>query len=148
MEPVPRHRRIRVFCTLGAHEQHSAAVLSSINRLYRRRRVAGAYRQTDQTRRACARATGRATRRNQRWSTDFVIDRFGGGRWFRILTVVDEYTRECLCAYTDRSQRGTQVVAQKKRLVTPPRPRRRAKRPRTGWAVLSALPGFIRLAKR
>jgi putative transposase len=58
-----------------------------------------------------------ARRRNQRWSMDFVSDRFGDGRWFRILTVVDQYTRECLCAYADRSQTGTQVVAQMKRLV-------------------------------
>jgi putative transposase len=39
------------------------------------------------------------------------------GRWFRILTVVDQYTRECLCAYADRSQTGQQVVAQMRRLV-------------------------------
>src|ERR1700685_1254143 len=58
-----------------------------------------------------------ARRPNQRWSMDFVSDRFGDGRWFRILTVVDQYTRECLCAYADRSQRGTQEVAQMKRLV-------------------------------
>ena len=47
-----------------------------------------------------------AKRRNQRWSMDFVSDRFGDGCWFRILTVVDQYTRECLCAYADRSQTG------------------------------------------
>jgi putative transposase len=28
-------------------------------------------------------------RANQRWSMDFVSDRFSDGRWFRILTVVD-----------------------------------------------------------
>ena len=39
-----------------------------------------------------------ATRANQRWSMDFVSDRLADGRWFRILTVVDQYTRECLCA--------------------------------------------------
>jgi transposase InsO family protein len=42
-----------------------------------------------------------ATRPNQRWSMDFVSDRFGDGRWFRILTVVDQYTRECLCVYAE-----------------------------------------------
>ena len=40
---------------------------------------------------------------NQRWSMDFVSDRMVDGRWFRILTVVDQYTRECLCAHVDRS---------------------------------------------
>jgi putative transposase len=58
-----------------------------------------------------------AGRSNQRWSMDFVSDRFADGRWFRILTVVDQYTRECLCAFADRSQTGEKVVAQMKRLV-------------------------------
>jgi putative transposase len=56
-------------------------------------------------------------RANQRWSMDFVSDRFFDGRWFRILTVVDQYTRECLCTYADRSQTGEKVVEQMKRLV-------------------------------
>ena len=56
-------------------------------------------------------------RANQRWSMDFVSDRFSDGRWFRILTVVDQYTRECLCAYADRSQTGEKVVEQMKRLM-------------------------------
>jgi len=57
------------------------------------------------------------TRPNQRWSMDFVSDRVADGRWFRILTVVDQYTRECLCAYADRSQTGEKVVVQMKRLA-------------------------------
>ena len=44
-------------------------------------------------------------------------DRLADGRWFRILTVVDQYTRECLCAYADRSQTGEKVVEQMKRLA-------------------------------
>ena len=58
-----------------------------------------------------------AIRPNQRWSMDFVSDRLADGRWFRILTVVDQLTRECLCAYADRSQTGEKVVEQMKRLV-------------------------------
>jgi len=54
-------------------------------------------------------------RPNQRWSMDFVSDWLGDGRWFRILTVVDQYTRECLCACSDRSHTGEKVVAQMKR---------------------------------
>jgi putative transposase len=57
------------------------------------------------------------TRSNQRWSMDFVSDRLANGQWFRILTVVDQYTRECLCAWADRSQTGEKVVMQLKRLV-------------------------------
>jgi putative transposase len=54
---------------------------------------------------------------NQRWSMDFVNDRFADGRWFRILTVVDQYTRECLCAHADRAQTGEKAVEQMKNLV-------------------------------
>jgi putative transposase len=54
---------------------------------------------------------------NQRWSMDFVSDRLVDGRWFRILTVVDQYTRECLCAHADRPQTGNKVVEQMERLV-------------------------------
>jgi len=35
-----------------------------------------------------------ASRRDERWSMDFVTDRLGNGSQFRILTVVDQYTRE------------------------------------------------------
>lgn len=33
---------------------------------------------------------------NQRWSLDFVSDAFSDGRRFRIFTIVDDFTRECL----------------------------------------------------
>ncbi len=36
-----------------------------------------------------------AVRANQRWSMDFITDRLENGRYFRTLTVVDQYTREC-----------------------------------------------------
>ena len=58
-----------------------------------------------------------ASRPNQRWSMDFVSDRFADGRWFRILTVVDQYTRECLCVHPDRSQTGRKVVEQLTHIV-------------------------------
>jgi putative transposase len=58
-----------------------------------------------------------AARPNQRWSMDFVSDRLTDGRWFRILTVVDQYTRECLCVHADRSQTGEKVVEHMKRLA-------------------------------
>jgi putative transposase len=58
-----------------------------------------------------------ATHANQRWGMDFVSEKLADGRWFRILTVVDQYTRECLCTYADRSQTGEKVVAQMKRIA-------------------------------
>jgi putative transposase len=47
---------------------------------------------------------------NQRWSLDFVSDALGDGRRFRILTVVDDYSRECLCLVTDTSLSGMRVA--------------------------------------
>jgi putative transposase len=47
---------------------------------------------------------------NQRWSLDFVSDQFGSGRRFRILTVVDDFTRECLALVADTSLCGTRVA--------------------------------------
>ncbi len=38
---------------------------------------------------------------NQRWSLDFVADAFSDGRRCRILTVADDFTRECLALVAD-----------------------------------------------
>ena len=40
-------------------------------------------------------------RANARWSLDFVSDTFTDGRRFRVLAVVDDYTRECLALIAD-----------------------------------------------
>jgi putative transposase len=40
---------------------------------------------------------------NQRWSLDFAADTLTDGRRFRILVVVDDFTRECLCLVADTS---------------------------------------------
>lgn len=47
---------------------------------------------------------------NQRWSMDFVADTLTDGRRFRILAVVDDFTRECLCLIADTSLSGARVV--------------------------------------
>ena len=54
---------------------------------------------------------GLATAPNQRWSMDFVSDRLVDGRWFRVLTVVDQFTRECLPLLADSSLSGEKVAA-------------------------------------
>ena len=51
-----------------------------------------------------------ATRPNQKWAMDFVAARLFDGRWFRVLTVVDQFTRECLLLLADRSLNGHQVA--------------------------------------
>ena len=47
---------------------------------------------------------------NHRWSLDFVHDTTTDGRRFRILAVVDDFTRECLCLVADTSQPGVRVA--------------------------------------
>ncbi len=47
---------------------------------------------------------------NQRWSLDFVSDTLTDGRRFRILAVVDDFTRECLCLVVDTSLSGKRVA--------------------------------------
>ena len=47
---------------------------------------------------------------NQRWSLDFVSDAFTDGRRFRILAVVDDYSRECLTLVADTSLSGHRVA--------------------------------------
>jgi putative transposase len=51
-----------------------------------------------------------ATRPNERWSMDFVAARFHDGRWFRVLTLVDQFTRECPLLLPDRSLSGAKVA--------------------------------------
>jgi putative transposase len=41
-------------------------------------------------------AAPKATRPNERWSMDFMSARLLDRRWFRVLTVFEQFTRECL----------------------------------------------------
>ena len=50
------------------------------------------------------------SRPNERWSLDFVSDSFTDGRRFRILAVVDDFTRECLALVADTSLSGARVA--------------------------------------
>ncbi|MGY4568077.1 hypothetical protein ACVWY5_001147 [Bradyrhizobium sp. USDA 3256] len=54
---------------------------------------------------------------NDRWSLDFVSDQLTDGRRFRILTVVDDCTRECLALVADTSLSGTRVARELDRLT-------------------------------
>ena len=47
---------------------------------------------------------------DQRWSLDFLSDTLTDSRRFRILAVVDDYTRECLCLVADTSLTGMRVA--------------------------------------
>jgi putative transposase len=54
---------------------------------------------------------------NQRWSLDFVSDTLSDGRRFRILCIVDDYSRECLATVVDTSLGGVRVVRELERLI-------------------------------
>ena len=81
-----------------------------LRRLYREERL--------QVRRRGGRKRALGTRRpmvlpdaaNERWSLDFVSDAFTDGRRFRVLAVVDDYTRECLALVADTSLSGRRVA--------------------------------------
>jgi len=79
-----------------------------------------------QVRRRCGRKRALGTRApmalpqgaNQRWSLDFAADAFSDGRRFRILAIVDDFTRECLALVADTSLPGLRVVRELDTLVS------------------------------
>jgi len=81
-----------------------------LRRLYREERL--------QVRRRGGRKRALGTRRpmsvpstkNERWSLDFVSDTLSDGRRFRMLCVIDDYTRECLGLVADTSLSGARVA--------------------------------------
>jgi len=54
---------------------------------------------------------------NQRWSLDFVSDALIDSRRFRILAIVDDFTRECLALVADTSLSGVRVVRELDRIA-------------------------------
>jgi putative transposase len=50
------------------------------------------------------------TKINQRWSMDFMGDTLAAGRTFRLLNIVDDFSRECVVIDSATSIPGTRVV--------------------------------------
>ena len=50
------------------------------------------------------------TKPNERWSLDFVSDTLSTGRRFRALTIVDDFSRECIAIEADFSLTGARVA--------------------------------------
>jgi putative transposase len=55
-------------------------------------------------------------RPNERWSLDFVSDTLSTGRTFRCLTVVDEFSRECMAMHVAHSIPAVRVIKVLERL--------------------------------
>jgi putative transposase len=100
------YRRLHVLLDReGLHMNHK-----KLRRLYREERL--------QVRRRAGRKRALGTRRpmvppsgpNRRWSLDFASDALSDARRFRILAVVDDFTRECLCLEADTSLSGLRVA--------------------------------------
>lgn len=58
----------------------------------------------------------RPVEKSQRWSMDFVHDNLSDGRAIRILTVLDEYTRQCIKMVVDTNISAGRLVEELKRL--------------------------------
>lgn len=54
---------------------------------------------------------------NQRWSLDFVTDSLAWGRRFRVLCIIDDFSRECLGAVVDTSISGYRVARELDRIA-------------------------------
>ncbi len=75
-----------------------------IYRLYREEKLAlRRLRRQHSARRLTAAEKNLTERLNQRWALDFVSDTLATGQTFRVLTVIDEYTRESLAIEVDTS---------------------------------------------
>lgn len=104
------YRRIRIFLK-------PEGLTMSCDRMHRLWKLAGLQVPRKRPRRRIA--TGRPrpkapARRNDVWAIDFVFDTCADGRQLKCLTVVDEWTRECLAidvAGSIRSQRVVDVLA-------------------------------------
>ena len=55
---------------------------------------------------------------NQRWSLDFVSDALGDGRKFRVLCIIDDFSRECLATVADNSLSGERVTRELDRIAS------------------------------
>jgi putative transposase len=88
-------------------------------RIYRLYREEGLIVRTQKRKRAAQSRVplSSATGPNHRWSMDFVSDRLADGRWFRVLTVIDQFTRECVLLLADQSLTAAKVAAALDRAV-------------------------------
>jgi putative transposase len=108
------YRRIRVFLGRRGHAM-------SADRAHRLWRSAGLQVPRRRPRRRIA--TGRPrplspSRANEVWAYDFVFDSCAGGQTLKCLTVVDEYTRECLAIDVGSSLRSQRVIEVLSKLVS------------------------------
>jgi putative transposase len=116
---LARERRRFGYCRLHVLLRREGLVVNhkKLFRLYREERL-GVRRRGGRKRALGTRAPMQvALRPNDRWSLDFVSDQLTDGRRFRILTVVDDCTRENIALIADTSLSGLRVATELDRLV-------------------------------
>lgn len=99
------YRRLMVLLMLAGWKVNHKRVY----RLYRSEGLMVRRRRRRRLSRGTCTPTVRPQRMNERWSMDFVSDCIAGGRPIRALTIVDEFTRECLAIEVDTSLGGMRV---------------------------------------
>ncbi len=93
----------------------------SVDRAYRLWKVAGLQVPRRRPRKRVATSRPRPTppkSPNHVWAIDFVFDKCADGRTLKCLTVIDEWTRECLAIDVRNGIRGARVVDVLSRLVS------------------------------
>ena len=108
------YRRIRVFLRREGHSM-------SRHRAHRLWRVAGLQLPRRRPRRRLAASRPRAlpaTGPNHVWAYDFVFDASANGQQLKCLTVIDEFTRECLAIDVAGSIRSARVIEVLTRLIS------------------------------
>lgn len=100
------YRRIHVML----NRQGIVMNLKKLRRLYREEKLAVRKRGGRKRALGTRRPIALPSRANERWSLDFVSDAFTDGRRFRVLAVVDDFTRECLALVADTSLSGLRVT--------------------------------------
>jgi len=91
----------------------------NVKRVHRLYRQLGLSVQRRKRKRAAAQARRPSTfpiRANERWSMDFVADSMSDGRAIRLLTIVDDFTRESVAIEVGASLTGQHVAAVLERL--------------------------------
>jgi putative transposase len=119
MRAIASERRRFGYRRIGLMLEREGIVMNhkKLRRLYREEGL------SVRRRRGRKRATGTRSpvvlpeRPGQRWSLDFLSDVFGVGRRFRILAVIDDFSRECLALVADTSLPGTRIVRELDALV-------------------------------
>lgn len=112
MKKVARERRRFGYRRVHVMLERQGIVmnLKKLRRLYREEKLTVRKRGGRKRALGTRRPIALPSRPNERWSLDFVSDAFTDGRRFRVLAVVDDFTRECLTLVADTSLSGQRLA--------------------------------------